>query len=133
MHFCIKRFLPEKLAAGNGFIFLHDHFSLPPPKYIFGRNQHLTKIYIKIYTIIVEVITVDTAKVFETGRSQAVRLPKKFRFSVDEVAVQQLGDAVLLAPKESVWKIFMDGLDGFTSDIFDGGRDQGIQKERETL
>lgn len=75
----------------------------------------------------------DTAKVFETGRSQAVRLPKKFRFSVDEVAVQQLGDAVLLAPKESVWKIFMDGLDGFTSDIFDGGRDQGIQKERETL
>ena len=64
-----------------------------------------------------EVITVDTAKVFETGRSQAVRLPKKFRFHVDEVAVQQLGDAVLLVPKESVWKIFMDGLDGFTSDI----------------
>jgi antitoxin VapB len=80
-----------------------------------------------------EVITVDTAKVFETGRSQAVRLPKKFRFHVDEVAVQQLGDAVLLVPKESVWKIFMDGLDGFTSDIFDGGRDQGVQKERETL
>lgn len=75
----------------------------------------------------------DTAKVFETGRSQAVRLPKKFRFHVDEVAVQQLGDAVLLVPKESVWKIFMDGLDGFNSDIFDGGRDQGVQKERETL
>lgn len=75
----------------------------------------------------------DTARVFETGRSQAVRLPKKFRFNVDEVAVQQLGDAVLLAPKESVWKIFMDGLDGFTTDIFDDGRDQGVQKERETL
>lgn len=75
----------------------------------------------------------DTAKVFENGRSQAVRLPKKFRFNVDEVIVQQLGDAVLLAPKESVWKIFMDGLDGFTSDIFDGGRDQGVQQERETL
>lgn len=75
----------------------------------------------------------DTAKVFENGRSQAVRLPKKFRFNVDEVIVQQLGDAVLLAPKESVWKIFMDGLEGFTSDIFDGGRDQGVQQERETL
>ncbi|MEZ3436927.1 MAG: AbrB/MazE/SpoVT family DNA-binding domain-containing protein [Lachnospiraceae bacterium] len=75
----------------------------------------------------------DTAKVFENGRSQAVRLPKKFRFNVDEVIVQQLGDAVLLAPKESVWKIFMDGLDGFTSDIFDGGRDQGVQQEREIL
>ena len=74
-----------------------------------------------------------TAKVFENGRSQAVRLPKKFRFDVDEVIVQKLGDAVLLAPKESVWKVFMDGLEGFTSDIFDGGRDQGVQKERETL
>lgn len=75
----------------------------------------------------------ETAKVFENGRSQAVRLPKKFRFDVDEVIVQKLGDAVLLAPKESVWKVFMDGLEGFTSDIFDGGRDQGVQKERETL
>ena len=75
----------------------------------------------------------DTAKVFENGRSQAVRLPKKFRFHVDEVVVQQLGDAVLLAPKESVWEIFMSGLEGFTSDIFEGGRDQGVQKERETL
>ena len=74
-----------------------------------------------------------TAKVFENGRSQAVRLPKKFRFDVDEVAVQQLGDAVLLAPKESVWKIFMEGLEGFTDDIFDGGRDQGVQETRENL
>lgn len=75
----------------------------------------------------------ETAKVFENGRSQAVRLPKKFRFNVDEVIVQKLGDAVLLAPKESVWKVFMDGLEGFTSDIFDGDRDQGVQKEREPL
>lgn len=75
----------------------------------------------------------DTAKVFENGRSQAVRLPKKFRFHVDEVVVQQLGDAVLLAPKEFAWKIFVDGLEGFTDDIFDGGRDQGVQKERESL
>ena len=75
----------------------------------------------------------EMAKVFENGRSQAVRLPKKFRFNVDEVAVQQLGDAVLLAPKESAWKIFMEGLEGFTDDIFDSGRDQGVQAEREPL
>ena len=74
-----------------------------------------------------------TAKVFENGRSQAVRLPKKFRFNVDEVAVQQLGDAVLLAPQESAWKIFMEGLEGFTDDIFDGGRDQGVPEARESL
>ena len=75
----------------------------------------------------------ETAKIFENGRSQAVRLPKKFRFNTDEVIVQQLGDAVILVPKESLWQTFMDGLDGFTNDVFTGGRDQGTQKERERL
>lgn len=75
----------------------------------------------------------EMAKVFENGRSQAVRLPKKFQFHVDEVVVQRLGDAILLAPKESVWNVFTDGLEGFTSDIFDSGREQGMQKEREAL
>lgn len=75
----------------------------------------------------------ETAKIFENGRSQAVRLPKKFRFNTDEVIVQQLGDAVILVPKESLWQTFMAGLDGFTSDVFVDGRDQGVQKERENL
>ena len=41
----------------------------------------------------------ETARIFENGRSQAVRLPKKYRFDGDEVFVQRLGDAVLLTPK----------------------------------
>ena len=73
----------------------------------------------------------ETAKIFENGRSQAVRLPKKFRFNTDEVIVQQLGDAVILVPMESMWQTFMDGLNSFTDDIFEDGRDQGIQQERE--
>lgn len=75
----------------------------------------------------------ETAKIFENGRSQAVRLPKKFRFDVDEVVVQQLGDAVLLVPKGSLWQTFMDGLNGFTGDIFEDGRDQGTQEARDDL
>lgn len=75
----------------------------------------------------------ETAKVFENGRSQAVRLPKKFRFNVDEVVVQQLGEAVLLVPKESLWQVFTDGLNSFTDDIFQDGRNQGTQEERERL
>ena len=75
----------------------------------------------------------ETAKIFENGRSQAVRLPNKFRFNTDEVIVQQLGDAVILVPMESMWQTFMDGLNSFTDDIFEGGRDQGIQQERENL
>ena len=75
----------------------------------------------------------ETAKIFETGRSQAVRLPKKFRFNADEVVIQQLGDAVLLVPKESLWQTFLDGLNGLTDDVFENGREQGLQEERESL
>lgn len=43
----------------------------------------------------------STAKVFTTGRSQAVRLPKAFRFSTSEVTVERQGDAVILRPKQT--------------------------------
>lgn len=97
-------------------------------------NQHnvLTRdIYYGIYYV--GVFVMETAKIFENGRSQAVRLPKKFRFDTDEVVVQQLGDAVILVPWESVWQTFLEGLDGFTDDIFTQGRDQGVQEAREPL
>ena len=80
-----------------------------------------------------EVTIVETAKIFENGRSQAVRLPKKFRFDAEEVVVQQLGKAVLLVPKEYLWETFMDGLEGFTDDIFEEGRGQGTQEGRTGL
>ena len=75
----------------------------------------------------------ETAKVFENGRSQAVRLPKKYRFNSDEVYIQQLGDAVLLIPKESLRQTFLDGLNSFTDDIFEDGRQQGDPAAREAL
>ena len=75
----------------------------------------------------------ETAKIFENGRSQAVRLPQKYRFNADEVVIQRLGDAVLLVPKESLWNTFLDGVNSFTDDIFENGRDQGGQEERDNL
>lgn len=75
----------------------------------------------------------ETAKIFENGRSQAVRLPKKFRFAGDEVVVQRLGHAVMLVPKEAAWETFLDGLNGFTEDIFEDGREQEIPTARESL
>ena len=45
----------------------------------------------------------EIARVFENGRSQAIRLPKKFRFDVDEVIVQRLGKAVVLVPQNTIW------------------------------
>ena len=47
----------------------------------------------------------ETAKIFTTGRSQAVRLPKAFRFNTTEVTIERQGNAVILRPKLSrdVW------------------------------
>ena len=52
-----------------------------------------------------------TAKIFENGRSQAVRLPKKCRFQTDEVNVTKLGDIVMLIPKDSKWQGLLQSLD----------------------
>jgi antitoxin VapB len=43
----------------------------------------------------------ETAKIFTTGRSQAVRLPKAFRFNTLEVTIERQGDSVILRPKLS--------------------------------
>lgn len=43
------------------------------------------------------------AKIFWTGRSQAVRLPKEFRFDTDQVRIRKEGDAVILEPALSDW------------------------------
>ena len=74
-----------------------------------------------------------TAKIFENGRSQAVRLPKECRFSSDEVMINKIGDMVILMPKTSKWDSFMKAVDMFSDDFMEDGReDQGIQ-EREQL
>ena len=45
----------------------------------------------------------DTAKIFWSGRSQAVRLPKAFRFEADEVLIRREGSRVVLEPIGSDW------------------------------
>ncbi|MSQ65484.1 MAG: AbrB/MazE/SpoVT family DNA-binding domain-containing protein [Limnohabitans sp.] len=42
----------------------------------------------------------DTAKIFITGRSQAVRLPKAYRFDTAEVFIEKVGNTVILRPKQ---------------------------------
>lgn len=75
----------------------------------------------------------ETAKIFENGRSQAVRLPKQYRFTGEEVFVQRVGMAVVLLPKEAAWQTFLNGLNGFTDDFFQNGRELEVSTQRETL
>lgn len=72
-----------------------------------------------------------TAKLFENGRSQAVRLPKECRFSGDEVAINKVGDIVILMPKENPWAGFLNSLELFSDDFMGDGREQPATQERE--
>lgn len=74
-----------------------------------------------------------TAKLFENGRSQAVRLPKECRFSGDEVAINKVGDIVMLIPKESKWSGFLESLNLFSEDFMEDGRKEPRTQERENL
>jgi len=58
-----------------------------------------------------------TAKLFTTGRSQAVRLPKEFRFEGSEVFIRQEGDRVVLSPKPESWEDFFASTDRPTADF----------------
>jgi len=51
-------------------------------------------------------MTRTTAKIFRNGRSQAVRLPKEFRFAGNEVYIEKRADTVVLFPKERSWAEF---------------------------
>ena len=74
----------------------------------------------------------QTAKLFENGRSQAVRLPKECRFRGEEVFVRKYEDIVILFPKRSPWSPLIDSLDKFTDD-FMAERNQPGQQARKGL
>jgi antitoxin VapB len=58
-----------------------------------------------------------TAKLFKSGRSQAVRLPKEYRFRSREVVINRIGDMVVLYPKGKGWKLMKESLSDFTDDF----------------
>ena len=75
----------------------------------------------------------QTAKLFQNGRSQAVRLPKEYNFEGTDVLIQKIGDSVILLPKNRMWETFLHGLYGFTDDFMENGREQPQMEERKGL
>jgi antitoxin VapB len=71
-----------------------------------------------------------TAKLFQNGQSQAVRLPKEFRFEGDEVIIKRSGNAVVLIPANHSWDVLASSLDKFSSDFMDN-RNQPEQQIRD--
>ncbi|MGA8615017.1 MAG: type II toxin-antitoxin system VapB family antitoxin [Xanthobacteraceae bacterium] len=74
-----------------------------------------------------------TAKVFWSGRSQAVRLPKEFRFRGEEVRIRRHGNAVILEPLADDWS-WLDAIAGQIDDDFVRAvEEQPQQEERPAL
>jgi antitoxin VapB len=72
------------------------------------------------------------AKLFKNGQSQAVRLPKQFRFEGVAVSIQKIGDSVVLSPLQDGWDSFFAAAADFSPD-FMADREQGVQLDREGL
>lgn len=71
------------------------------------------------------------AKLFNNGRSQAVRLPKEFRFKGTAVNIRRVGKAVVLFPVDDPWETLYKALDDFTPDFMADGRNQPQHQVRE--
>ena len=69
-----------------------------------------------------------TAKIFRNGQSQAVRLPKEFRFQEDHVFVKKSGNVVLLIPARDSWDSLATSLSKFTDDFLADREQPPVQK-----
>jgi antitoxin VapB len=70
-----------------------------------------------------------TAKLFQNGRSQAVRLPREFRFEGGEVYIKKTANGVLLTQKDP-WVLFAEGVQEISAD-FMAERDQPEIQDRD--
>jgi len=74
-----------------------------------------------------------SSKVFTSGNSQAIRLPKEFQFKESELFIQKIGNSIILFPKEDPWRAFEESLSEFSDDFLADGRNQPISQIREGL
>lgn len=71
---------------------------------------------------------IKTAKIFKNGRSQAVRLPREFRFDCDEVFVRKQGADLVLSAKKPGWDDFFDSESVFADDFLAEREDPAPQE-----
>jgi Virulence-associated protein and related proteins len=72
-------------------------------------------------------------KVFTSGNSQAIRLPKELQVEDKELYIQRIGKTLILFPKENPWENFEDSLGEFTGDFMSDGRNQPEIQKREGI
>ncbi|TWB82428.1 antitoxin VapB [Nitrospirillum amazonense] len=75
----------------------------------------------------------DTAKLFWSGRSQAVRLPKDFRFQGEEVRIRRHGNAVILEPIANNWDWLVEVTGPVDEDFAKAATERPAEQERPAL
>ncbi len=78
-------------------------------------------------------MTTFTAKIFMNGRSQAVRLPKDFRFNSEEVLIRKEGDSIILSPKTQSWENFFKNTPLPSEDFMDNRIDLPLEKREDLI
>jgi len=71
-----------------------------------------------------------TTRVFKSGNSQAVRIPKEFQFDVDEVEIIRRGDELIIRPKKDNIADVFDLITKFSDDFMQDGREDPPPQER---
>ncbi|MCM8813904.1 MAG: type II toxin-antitoxin system VapB family antitoxin [Candidatus Omnitrophica bacterium] len=73
-----------------------------------------------------------TAKIFQNGRSQAIRLPKEYQFSGNDVYIKKFNNIVMIFSKTDPWASLVSSLEQFSDDFMDD-RNQPSPEKRDTL
>lgn len=76
----------------------------------------------------------NTTRPFVTGRSQAVRIPKEYRFADDEeLVLNRIGESIIITPKRALASSFFSGASLLDDDFMADGRPKEIPTTREDL
>jgi antitoxin VapB len=73
----------------------------------------------------------ETVKIFQSGNSQAIRLPKKYRINSKEAKISKVGDAIIIFPNQQGWNNFFNNLELFSDDFMEERIQPEIQNRGE--
>jgi antitoxin VapB len=73
----------------------------------------------------------QTTRVFKSGNSQAIRIPKEYQVDEEELFINKIGKTIILYPKNDPWELFKNRHREISDDYFSDGRNQPKMQERD--
>lgn len=76
---------------------------------------------------------IHSTKPFMSGKSQAIRIPKAYRFEDTELIINHIGESLVITPKNRLQQAFFKGIDSLSDDFLADGRPEETPNERISL